>query len=343
MQNKNLVSVIIVNWNGKNWLKYSLPTITNQDYKNIEVIVVDNNSSDGSIEYISKNFPNIQIILNQTNEGFANANNIGFSKASGEYILFLNNDTVVSKNLVKDLMLFFDKNINVGIVQPKIHLFDNTELLDSVGSFLTSSGFLYHFGVNKKNLNIYKKRTELYSVKGACMMAKTDCLNRASVGGEIFDSSYFAYFEETDLCHRVWLTGKSVLFYPKSLVLHKMGGTSEGMNNNFIQYHSYKNRINTYLKNLSFKKMVQLLPLHILLIIIFSITSLIRGNPGLFLAIHKAIIWNLINIKETIGKRNYIQKNIRVVSDDSFWKSIFKNPKISYYYHLFSSLKGYND
>lgn len=343
MLNKNKVSVIIVNWNGRKFLSECLSSLYNQEYKNIEVIFVDNNSSDNSVEYVKKNFPKTKIIINKKNLGFAEANNIGYRYAKSDYVLFLNNDTRVTVNFLTELVKSLDSDKKIGGVQGKILLMDDPSKLDSVGAFLTNTGILYHYGINKQDGSKYNKSIDIYSAKGACMMFKMEVLKKIEVDGEVFDSRYFAYFEETDLCHRVWLAGYRIVFVPKSIIYHKMGGTSTKMNNNFIQYHSFKNRINSYIKNLNFINLVKIMSVHLLICEIYAVYVLIKLNLGFFLAIQQAIIWNIIQLTASLHKRNYIQERIRKVGDEKFIKKLKRNVGFMYYLKLSSGLENYED
>ncbi len=342
---KKLISVIIVNWNGKKFLKECLSSLKAQDYKNIEVIFVDNNSKDGSVEYIKKNFPKTKIIINKENLGFAQGNNIGYKKALGEYILFLNNDTKVTKNFLSELVKVLGSDKKIGGAQSKVLLMDGTGRLDSVGAFLTNTGFLYHYGVFKKDSPKYDKKIDIYSAKGACMIFKREVLEKIKVDGEIFDSRYFAYFEETDMCHRVWFAGYKIVFAPKAVIYHKMGGTSANLDNSFVQYHSFKNRINSYIKNFDGMELLKILPLHILMCEAFALFSLIKLKPSLCLSIQKSIVWNLKTLKDTIKKRNYIKKNIKDkrINSQYLHKIIMRKTRLSYYYYLYSDLESYSD
>lgn len=336
-----LVSIIIVNWNGRRFLRDCFTSIDKQFYKNIEVIFVDNASKDDSVAFIKKNFPKTKIIINKKNLGFAEANNIGYRKAKGEYILFLNNDTRVTKNFLRELVKLLEADKNTAGAQSKILLMDDPHRLDSVGAFLTKTGFLYHYGIAKKDSPKYNEQIELYSAKGACMIFKREVLEKIKVDGEIFDSRYFAYFEETDMCHRVWLAGYKIVFAPKSVIYHKMGGTSTNLNNSFVQYHSFKNRINSYIKNLSLEHLLKILPLHILMCEAFAVFSLLRFKLQLFLSIQKAIAWNFCEISTTLFKRKFIQTKIRKFADENFFQTIVRDVKISYYLYLLTGLSNY--
>src|SRR3989344_3605371 len=204
---KDLVSVIIINWNGLEHLQKCLPSLYGQNYKKIEVIVVDNGSIDDSVSWLNKKYPKVKIVKNKENKGFAEANNQGYEITTGEYILFLNNYTKVTKTFLTELLKVLKSNDLIGGVQSKLLLMDSPTRLDSVGSYLTNTGFLYHLGVYAEDSKKYSKQLEVYSAKGACMLLKREVLKKVEVEGEIFDSRYFAYFEETDMCHRVWLAG----------------------------------------------------------------------------------------------------------------------------------------
>lgn len=339
----DLVSIIIVNWNGKKYLKPLLTSLAAQDYKLIEILVVDNASSDGSVTYLKKNFPKIKIVQNTSNLGFAQANSIGFQQAKGKYVLFLNNDTTVTKNFLSQAIKTLKSSPQIGGVQSKILLMDQPKYLDSIGAFFTNTGFLYHYGVNKLNAAKYGHAIRIFSAKGACMLFRKKVLNQVLVDGELFDSRYFAYFEETDLCHRVWLAGYLIVFSPNSIIYHKTGGTSSHMANTFIQFHSFKNRINSYLKNLSFRQLLVTLPIHLCLCQLFALVNLLTGKLPMFFTIQKAIAWNIANWPTTWKKRQYIQTKVRRLSDAQIMPFISKKVRWNYYYYIFTGLTQYTD
>lgn len=344
LKKRDLVSIIIVNWNGKHFLKKCLQSIYSQRYKEIEVIVVDNGSIDGSVEYIITNFPKVKVIKNRYNLGFAEGNNIGYKKSSGDYILFLNNDTYVTSKFLIELILAFKNDQTIGGAQSKIYTMEDKNKLDMVGSFFTPTGFLFHYGFAKRDSKIYNRQIDIYSAKGAAMMFRRDVLKKIEVKGEIFDSNYFAYFEETDLCNRVWMVGFRIIYVPKSIIYHKVGATSSKLDNDFIQYHSFKNRINSYIKNLELINLVRILLPHLILCIAISLLYLLRKKIKIFLAINKAIFWNIKNISLTIEKRNFIQSRIRKLDDDKFLPIITKRVSINYYYHTFlGNLSAYRE
>ena len=332
--NTPLISIIIINWNGMRWLKDCFGSLYAQEYKSFEIIFVDNASYDGSVSWVKKNYPETKIIINKKNLGFSDANNVGYRVVKGKYILFLNNDTRVNKTFLTELVSVLEKDSTIGCAQSKILLMDHPDTHDSVGAFLTPTGFLYHYGFGRKNSAKYDKEIELFTAKGACMMFRKEVLDRVSIDGNIFDPDYFAYFEESDLCHRVWLAGYRIVYAYKSVIYHKMGATSSGMNNAFIQYHSFKNRIRTYLKNLQFTALIPMIGIQLIFTEGFSVYSLLRGNLQLSCAIQRSLFWNITHCRETLRLRSIVQKRIRKVSDRVLLDRIERKPPLSYYVGL---------
>jgi GT2 family glycosyltransferase len=339
---KKLVSVIIVNWNGKKYLKECCSSLRSQNYPNIEIIIVDNGSIDGSVNYVRKHYPNIKIIKNNKNLGYAGGNNVGYNAAKGEYILFLNNDTKVTKSFLTNLVKVLESSDRIGVVQSKILLMDMPERIDSIGSFLTPTGFLYHFGVQKKDVSKYNVQMPIYSAKGACALFRRDVLKKVEVDETIFDERFFCYFEETDLAHRIWLAGYKILYVPSSVIFHKLGATSVSLDNEFVQFHSFKNRISSYLKNFGASQLILILPLHLLICEFFSLTSLLSKNFKLFFAIQRAIWWNVTQIKNTLRLRKIVQSTIRRESDEVIKKYIYRYPPFNYYRNI-KDLSKYED
>jgi hypothetical protein len=341
MKQNKLVSIIIVNWNGMKWLSDCFNSLARQDWEKYEIIFVDNASHDGSVNWVRKHYPKTKVFINKKNLGFADANNVGFRKARGKYVLFLNNDTRVTKTFLSVLVQFLEQHKDVAGVQSKLLLMDRSDRLDAVGAFFTNTGFLYHYGFHAKDSEKLDKIIDIYTAKGACMMFKKSTLDRITINGDIFDPSYFAYFEETDMCHRVWLNGYRIQYVPQSVIYHKAGGTSAAMNNSFIQHHSFKNRIQSYLTNLGLRKLLVLMPVHLLLTLGFAFVAFIRGKWRLGIAIINAIYWNIGHLKVTIVKRSYVQTHIRKRSDSSLFAHIVRSPGFFYYLKLARGLSLY--
>src|SRR3989344_1604388 len=331
---KSLVSVLIVNWNSKENLKDCLQSLFKIDYPNYEVIIVDNGSTDDSVSWVKKNYPGVIIAKANRNLGFAGGNEFGLKHCRGKYILFLNNDTLVTKSFLTELVSFIEKDEKLAVVQPAILFHRPGESLhgkiNSVGSFILNSGFLYHLNYGKEFIEKdYGESYEIYTAYGACFLANRKLVNKLG----LFDPEYFAYFEETDFSHRVWLSGHKVKIYTKAVIYHKGAKTAQKLPTAFIQYHSFKNRLQTYLKNFNLGNLLKIFIPHLLVCEISSILYLFVGKPGYTLAIQKAILWNIFNFGKIMAKRSRVQNLIRKVKDEEFVPRLTRNVGIKYYYY----------
>lgn len=338
------VSIIVLNWNGKKFLKNCLDSLAKLTYSQVEIIVVDNSSTDGSQEFVKTNYEKVILIENKENCGFAKGNNIGFKASTGDYILILNNDTIVTPNFLKPLINDFENNPKIACLQPQIRLFKDKQVLDGVGAFLTFTGFLYHFGYLKDRTQAkYNKKMKIFSAKGACIFLRRKVIERVG----LFDEDFFIFFEETDLCFRLWLAGYLVMYEPESVIYHLGGGDTSSSNSYQYErrlYMSFKNMLCCYLKNFGTYNLFTIMPMFIFTQTILCIYYLITLKLNLLKVIIKAYVWNICNLLSTIKKRNNIQHNVREISDFQLNKKIIVNPRFSYYYALVTAkLKEYID
>lgn len=323
-----LVSIIIVNWNGGKVFEDCLKSLAKVDYPNWELIVVDNGSTDGS-HRLPQNFQfpsakrqaplisNFQLIRNRTNRGFAVANNQGFEKAKGGYILLLNNDTKVEPDFLSKLVTRMERDTPIGVIQPKIFFMDKPTYLDNAGSFLTKTGFLQHWGFGEKDSKDFSQEREVFSTKGACMLVRRELIEKVA----LFDPSFVSYMEESDFCWRAWLAGYKVLFYPKAKILHKVGMTSKRMSQITINYHSFKNRIRSLIKNLNAVNLVRILIPHLFLNLFLGVYYLARFQFRKTAMIFFAIYWNIANLPSTLKLRKQTQR-IRIKSDAEIFEKV---------------------
>lgn len=309
------VSIIIVNWNGWGYLEACLSSIAKlpEQYDlQIEVIVVDNGSTDCSLEGLTSRFPWVRVLSLSTNMGFAAASNAGARLATGSFLLFLNNDTIVEAGAIKNLMEAFLLHPTLGLCQPKLVLMQSQTILDATGSFFTYTGFLHHTGFQETDHGQYDGGLFIsLSPKGACMMIPRQLFWQ--IGG--FDEDFFAYFEESDLAWRVWLAGYMAGMWPYARVIHAVGATTSLVDFSLIQYHATKNRLCALIKNLEFHYLALVLPIHVALLLLLSLGALVRGRMDLAGAIWRALWWNVRHLRSTLAKRQHVQARIRVVPD----------------------------
>lgn len=327
---KGLVSILIVNWNGKDHLKNCLSSLKKIDYKNTEIIIVDNGSTDGSLEYVKSRYPKIQLIKNSSNLGFSKANNQGIKKARGEYVLLLNNDTKVRHDFLTTLVKKISSDPTLGAVQPKILHWEKPGQLDSIGSFLTHTGFLFHYGFEAMDSKKLDKEIKLFSGKGSCLLFKKKVLDKIGY----FNEDFFAYFEETDLCWRLWLAGYYLLYIPQAVIYHKTWGTTKKLPQSFIVFHSFRNRVSSLIINLGRFNLFLILPIHLVICIFIAVSYFLTGKfkNGF------AIIWSLLSAIKNLGKilekRSYVQSKTRKLSDTVLFPQILRDPSLSFYFKI---------
>lgn len=248
MNEKIIVSIIIVNYNSFAHLQNCLESIIHhsQDIK-YEIIVVDNNSTEGDVETITNHFNNIILIKNATNEGFARANNVGVNVATGKYLLILNNDTLFVENTIKKIFDFAESIKIHTIIGCKLinedHSHQNSAykfpllMRHFAATFFLDKIFSQLDGINKYYFAIEEKKepTIVDSVIGAFIFITKEIFNKL----DGFDERFFFYHEDTDLCYRLRKIGGSVYYYPETSITHYGGGTTDNhlwfsMKNRFI-------------------------------------------------------------------------------------------------------------
>ena len=314
------VSIIVVNWNGGDIFAECLRSLEKLKYPNWELIVVDNGSTDDSFALpmkFNKPISSYNLVRNKNNLGFASANNQGVKHAKGKYVLLLNNDTKVTPDFLTKMIKRMEKDDGIGAMQPKMYVMDKSGYLDNAGSFFTKIGFLEHWGFGKKDDKEFASETNVFSCKGACMLIRKEVIDKVG----LFDDDFFSYFEESDLCWKIWLAGWRVVFFPKATIRHKVGFTIQRLDVTKINYDYYKNRIMSLIKNLEAKNMMYILPVHIFLSVGIAFAFLIRGKGNSSKMILRAIWYNLINISSTLKKRKDVQ-SMRKISDSYIFANL---------------------
>ena len=301
------LSVVIPTSRAGEDLEICLVSLFEQRYPNLEVIVVDNASGDATLATLPGRFPGLRVIHNAENRGFAEASNQGIEAATGELILFLNDDTSLESGALGTLVATLQARPVWGACQAKLLRMDNPQQLDTAGSFLTRTGFLVHRGAFEPEAN-FVESDEIFAAKGAALLVR----RRALEDTGSFDRDFFAYLEETDLCWRLWLAGWEIGFAADARVLHRIGATASALPIPFVQFHSFKNRVCMLLKNLDAATLVWLLPYHLLLCFGLAGWYAIRGRGELGLAILRAVAWNASHLRGTLRKRRRIQAGRRV-------------------------------
>lgn len=338
----NKVSIIIPHYNNYSILDECLKSLNNISYENIEIIIVDNNSTDDSFSLLNKNYKDIIIEKSKTNLGYAGGCNLGASIASGEYLLFLNNDTIHDYSFLNILVEELDNNKKIACVQPKIKNYNNKEYFDYAGA---SGGFIDYlvfpfcrgriFDTIEKDCNQYESKIKVFWTSGTAFLTRRKIFNQL----EGFDKRLFAHMEEIDFSWKCYLAGYICVVAPSSIIYHH-GGKTLDYNSPYKTYLNHRNSIILLLTNYNILRSLILFPIRIFLEIISSINDLFKLRIFHFFA-HYAAIISLFNIYY-IYKRRTFNKKIRKVSDTSlFSENIFFTESIVIKYFL-KRIKTFN-
>ena len=279
------ISVIVVNLNGEDFLPACIASVLTQSQLS-EIIVVDNGSTDRSVEVMNTLFPSVKVIKNEENRGFAGPANQGAALASGELLLFLNNDARLLPGTLTRLVAALQTDSKVAACAPTTRRDDGS--LDSAGSMFTRTGFLHH--LSEDDLSSARFGPFRFSLKGACLLVWADLFNRAGC----FDETYFAYFEETDLCWRLLSLGYRLEHVSDASAIHDVGRTTAAIFPSArIDYLSFRNRISTIRKNGDTRLKLQVLPVHIACCIVVAAVFALTGRFQNAFGISRALIWHL--------------------------------------------------
>ena len=247
-------TAIIVNWNDKNVIGECIQSLLNQDQSEIDIIISDNGSNDGSIDFIREQFPSVQIIRNGENLGFGSAVNKGLSAAKGDYLIFLNSDLILDPKCIGVLAMFLDSDSSAGGAIPKILYHDQRGIINSLGVLINYTGIAYPNLLGQKDPG----SVEVFeSACGGIFMLRREVYN--AVGG--FDEDLFLYHEDHDLSWRIRLAGWKLKVIPNATMYHHYH-FNKGVKK---FYSSEKNRLYILLKNMEFKTLTLISPAMILI------------------------------------------------------------------------------
>jgi GT2 family glycosyltransferase len=304
------VSILIIAWNSGAHLAHCLASLCAQTYKDFEIIIVDNGSTDGSLLDIERKYTGLNIRIEHlaSNFGFAVANNVGARLANTQWLALLNADAYPEPDWLKYLMEAADSHPNAFFASRQIKV-DQPELLDGEGDKYHVSGLAW-----RRNYNLpLQKKHNLEEVFSSCAAAALyPRLAFLDVGG--FDEDYFSYFEDVDLGFRLRLSGAPCFFVPQAIVFH-VGSASTGKKSSFSVYYGYRNLIWTFLKDMPDFLYWLYLPLHLGTILFFALYLTMQGQGR---AIWSAIFDAIRGFPQMLRKRRKIQGSIKIKPFDLF-------------------------
>lgn len=302
-----LVSIIILNFNGKDVVQRCIDSVLKSEYPSLEVLLIDNNSDYEEISGLIKKYGRkIQFIRTGTNLGYAAGNNLGAANARGRYLVFLNNDTEVSKDWLKAPIAKLARDKKIAFLQPKINwLIYKTyfEYCGGCGGFIDFFGFPFTrgrvFGSIEEDINQYNDEREIFWATGAVMFCRKDTFE--FLGG--FDSYFFAQVEDEDLSFRALRAGYKNIYCPTSRVFH-LGSFTGNRNIYNKTFFNYRNHLVMLFKNLSKKELAIILPSKIVLDLLASWYYLFGFRSlKMFRAVWAAYIFFVFDLPEVIVKR----------------------------------------
>ena len=305
---KTKFSVIIVTWNGLEHLKRYLPSVSETDYSNIEIIIADNASDDGTREWVKDNFPICKVITFDRNFGYAGGNNRAVKYASGDVLVFLNNDAYPEPNWLQAIHQRM-QNSGADIVQPKIRSANNTEMFEyagAAGGMIDRLGYPFCrgriFDNVEKDTGQYEEPASIFWASGSAFAIKKDLFLDA--GG--FDEDFEFHMEEIDLCWRCLKMGKTILYEPKSVVYHLGGGSMDAESPRKV-FYNFRNSLNMLTKNLD-RFLIPKIFLRLLLDGAAGLRFLLSGKSSHFLSILKAHFAYYAMAGKMFGKRRRLKK-----------------------------------
>lgn len=306
-------SIIIVTWNALEHLKTFLPSVAETDYENFEIILADNASTDESVRWVKETYPAVKIVTFDDNYGYCGGNNRAVPYATGDILLFLNNDVKVEPDWLQPLAELFNRKPDIAAAQPKLLSYREPDMFEYAGA---AGGFIDRFGYPfcrgrlfdtiEKDNGQYNDYAPIFWASGAALAVRKDIF--WNLGG--FDEDFEFHMEEIDLCWRLWNSGYKVAFCYPSVVYH-LGGGSLPTHSPRKLYYNYRNSLMMLYKNYPLNSLLLKFPARMILDGVAGLKSLLSGAPAECLAIIKAH-WRFYSMIPQINrKRRSIQKDLK--------------------------------
>lgn len=304
-----LVSIIVVNWNGKEFIQQCIESILNQSYSRFEICLVDNGSTDDSVELVEKKFPQVKIIRNEKNLGFAEGNNIGINHSKSEFIALINPDVIIEKNWLSNLVPILQSSGKIcGVAGKQFYLGDN---FGKNAVFCTWSK-INPYSASPYNFHDDEPVSNVDYLTGAAMMIKREIVRKVG----LMDSGYFLYFDETDWCARMIRGGYDLVYVPTAISWHAVSGLVSDSSKKI--YYMERSRIRFALKNFD----ILFIPIFDAIFAAETIYVIFRDiknrNFSRTKIRLKVIGWNIKNLGKTFQQR---KKDFEIIQNNSKFNS----------------------
>ena len=325
-------AVVILNWNGRKFLEKFLPSVITFSKEDAEIIIADNASSDDSLEFMQKEYPEIRVIKNAENGGFSKGYNDALSQIDADFYVLLNSDIEVTPHWIKPIITLMESDKSIAVCQPKLLSYaepQKFEYAGAAGGFIDKYGYPFCRGRIFQNLETdngqYDNVCEIFWASGAAMFVRADLYHK--YGG--LDNDFFAHMEEIDFCWRLKNEGYKVMYCPDSKVFHVGGGTLP-KNNSKKTYLNFRNNFYLLYKNLPSDKLLKVFIIRLLLDFVAGIKFLTEGGYKDLFAVVKAHFSFYFSIKKNFKKRKSIsQKNVtEMYNGNIVWEHYIRKKKI---------------
>lgn len=295
-----LVSVISINYNHADVTMQMIESLRKITYPAIEIIIVDNASTNDHPQKIKEQYPWINLIISNVNLGFAGGNNLGLLQAKGKYVLFLNNDTEVDEGFLEPLVQLLKQDRKIGLVSPKVLFYQNPDILQYAGFTKLSNILVRNFaiGFGEKDTGQFQNAQETGSVFGAAMLVPMDVIQQVGV----MDPVFFLYYEEHDWANRIRAAGYKLFYHGGSKVFHKES-ISTVKNSPLQIYYLLRNRVlYSRRNNTGIRLLASLLYLYLVPCSKHAMMFILKGRFDLFAATIRAFWWNLSTYRNIRSK-----------------------------------------
>jgi GT2 family glycosyltransferase len=316
-------AIVILNYNGEELLRKFLPSVLKFS-GDAKIIVADNNSSDGSLQVLSAEFPQVDVIRMASNLGFCGGYNYALSKVEAEYFVLLNSDVEVTENWVQPVINLFENNPEVGAAQPKILSYSDKQIFEYAGAgggFIDMLGYPFCrgriFNSIEKDNHQYDGIRPIFWATGACLFLRAELFKKMNG----FDEDFFAHMEEIDLCWKLNRAGYNVLYQGASTVYHVGGGTLSKTSPRKT-YLNFRNGLSLIFKHISLGQLFWKFPFRIVLDLAAALKFLTEGSGANCLAVLKAHVNFLASLKREVEKRNRLRSQFPNYTVKSTYKGL---------------------
>lgn len=309
-----IVSVVILNWNSRQSLQQCIDSVLNQTYASIELVFMDNASTDGSLEWVKQSYPTIKTINNESNLGFARAHNRGIQQTIGDYYMPLNPDVVLSPTFIAEMVKIAIAQDEIGSVMGKLLFMkssgEKTDTIYSTGHLLTKSRSPTNRGYKRKDIGQFDKEEFIFAANGAAPLYSRVMLEDIAMDSDYFCEDFFIYGDDHDLGWRSQLRGWKCVYTPDAIGFH-VGFGSGGIRNFYVQTQFTRNRYLTLVRNDYLQHIILDIPWIIAYEIVWQASRLL-SSPKRLLSHWYGIMQALYAIPETLKDRHIIQKHAKV-------------------------------